>query len=353
MKKYFVTGGAGFIGSNFIRSIIKKGKNKVINIDNLTYAGSISTINDLLKYKNHTFIKLDISNIKKIRNILKKFKPDYVVNFAAETHVDRSIDNPEPFIRTNILGFFNFINNVKDFYSKLEKKKKNSFRFIQISTDEVYGSIEKGKALETDEISSSSPYSASKSSSEQIALSYYKTFKLPVIIPRSSNNYGPFQFPEKLVPLSIINALNEKKINVYGNGLQMRNWIHVDDNNDAVIELIRKGRIGQIYNIGNNIETVNIKIVKNICKILDDVIPRRNGKSYSELISFVSDRPGHDKRYANSIKKIKKETNWSPQIKLENGLKKTIQWYLENKSWWKEILKNKYTGKRLGKIDNK
>ena len=204
-----------------------------------------------------------------------------------------------------------------------------------------------------DEISSSSPYSASKSSSEQIALSYYKTFKLPVIIPRSSNNYGPFQFPEKLVPLSIINALNEKKINVYGNGLQMRNWIHVDDNNDAVIELIRKGRIGQIYNIGNNIETVNIKIVKNICKILDDVIPRRNGKSYSELISFVSDRPGHDKRYANSIKKIKKETNWSPQIKLENGLKKTIQWYLENKSWWKEILKNKYTGKRLGKIDNK
>ena len=176
---------------------------------------------------------------------------------------------------------------------------------------------------------------------------------MPVIIPRSSNNYGPFQFPEKLVPLSIINALNEKKINVYGNGLQMRNWIHVDDNNDAVIELIRKGRIGQIYNIGNNIETVNIKIVKNICKILDDVIPRRNGKSYSELISFVSDRPGHDKRYANSIKKIKKETNWSPQIKLENGLKKTIQWYLENKSWWKEILKNKYTGKRLGKIDNK
>ncbi|PPR35187.1 MAG: dTDP-glucose 4,6-dehydratase 2 [Alphaproteobacteria bacterium MarineAlpha6_Bin4] len=353
MKTYLVSGGAGFIGSNFVRSIIKKSDIKVINIDNLTYAGSISTIKDLLKYSNHKFIKTDIGNIKKIKYILKKYKPDFVINFAAETHVDRSIDNPEIFIKTNILSFFNFINLIKEFFFKLNKRKKNNFRFIQVSTDEVYGSIKKGKALENSEISTSSPYSASKSSSEQIALSYYKTYKLPVIIPRSSNNYGQFQFPEKLIPLSIINALNEKKINIYGNGLQIRNWIHVDDNNDAIINLINKGKVGQIYNIGNNVETTNINIVKNICKILDEIIPRNNKQSYSKLINFVTDRPGHDKRYANSIKKIIRETKWRPKINLKNGLKMTVLWYLENKHWWKEIQKKKYKGERLGRVEFK
>ena len=352
MKTYLVTGGAGFMGSNFIRPIIKEKGNKVINVDNLTYAGSLSTIKDLLSNKNHIFIKSDISNIKKIRNILKKFKPDYVVNFAAETHVDRSIDNPDIFIKTNILAFFNFINNVKEFWSKI-KKKKQKFRFILVSTDEVYGSLKSGKATEKYAIWSSSPYSASKASAEQIALSYYRTFKLPIIISRSSNNYGPYQFPEKLIPLSIINALNEKKINIYGNGLQIRNWIHVDDNNNAIIEIIKKGKLSNIYNIGHNNEITNVKVVKYICYILNEVLPRKNKKNYTNLINFVKDRPGHDRRYAQSIKKIKKETSWKPNINLKNGLKQTIFWYLENKEWWEEIIKNKYSGKRLGQIDKK
>ena len=350
MKTYLITGGAGFIGSNFVKFILNKG-DRVINIDALTYAGLKTIVNKYLSNKNHIFYKLDISNTKKIKSILKKYNPDYVINFAAETHVDRSIDNPEIFIKTNVLGFFNFINCVKDFWKTFSKKK--SFKFIQISTDEVYGSIEKGKALETDAIFSSSPYSASKASSDQIALSYYKTFKFPIIISRSSNNYGPLQFPEKLIPLSIINALYEKKINIYGNGLQIRNWIHVNDNNEAIMKIIKQGRLGQIYNIASNTELTNISIVKDICKILDQVVPRKNGKSYKKLINFAIDRPGHDKRYANSIKKINKETGWKPKINFKSGLKQTILWYLENKPWWKEIRDLKYKGERLGKIENK
>tara|TARA_Y100000590_G_scaffold458247_1_gene612566 strand:+ start:91 stop:1149 length:1059 start_codon:yes stop_codon:yes gene_type:complete len=349
MKTYLVTGGAGFMGSNFVRSIIKEKDSRVINIDNLTYAGSLSTIKDLLPNKQHIFIKSDIGNLKKIRSILKKFKPDYIINFAAETHVDRSIDKPDIFIKTNILSFFNFLKNIKEYWEKT-KKKNSKFRFIQVSTDEVYGSIKTGKTSEDAAIRSSSPYSASKSSAEQIALAYYKTFNCPIIISRSSNNYGPFQFPEKLIPLSIINAINEKKINIYGNGLQIRNWIHVDDNNDAIIRIIKKGKIGQIYNVANNIEVTNIKIVRYICNILNEILPRKNKKSYVKLINFVKDRPGHDNRYAQSIKKIIKEISWKPSINLKNGLQKTVLWYLENTKWWKEIIKNKYSGQRLGKI---
>ena len=347
MTKYLITGGAGFMGSNFVRTTLQK-KDYVINIDSLTYAGSVENIRDLLNNKNHVFIKCDIGNKVKIKQILNKYKPDFIINFAAETHVDRSIDNPEAFIKTNIVAFFKFITVIKEYWMKLQKKKKSSFRLIQISTDEVYGDIKKGSSTENSKIFSSSPYSASKSSAEQLLLSFHRTYHLPIIITRSSNNYGPYQFPEKLIPLSLMNAISEKKINIYGNGKQIRNWIHVEDHNEGVIKIIKKGRVGNIYNLASNNSVTNIQLIFKMCELLDDILPRKNKKSYKKLISFVEDRPGHDQRYSQSINKIKKELKWKPKISLSDGLKRTILWYLENIKWYKNIQKNNYSGKRLG-----
>ena len=345
MKNVLICGGAGFIGSNFIRSLIKNNY-KIINLDLLTYAASPITLSDFTKKKNYTFIKGDIGDKKKLKLIFKKYKPVSVINFAAETHVDRSIDSPSEFINTNILGFFNLINYSMEYWKKIKKK---DFKFVQVSTDEVYGSVEKGSSIESSNIIPNSPYAASKSSADHLVFSFYKTYNFPAIIVRSSNNYGPYQFPEKLIPLIILNALENKNLPIYGNGKHIRNWIHVKDNVEALKKILIKGKVGNIYNIGGDKETNNIVLVKKICKILDKIKPRENKEKYESLIKFVIDRPGHDKRYSLNSNKIKKELKWKPKIDLNLGLKLTVDWYLKNQNWWLPIRKYKYKGERLGK----
>ena len=344
MKNILICGGSGFIGSNFIRSLINN--YRIINLDLLTYAASPNTLNEFNKKKNYTFIKGNIANNKILKLIFKKYKPIHVINFAAETHVDRSIDSPSEFVNTNILGVFNLINYCMEYW---KKTKKIDFKFVQVSTDEVYGSVIKGSSIESSNLSPNSPYAATKTSADHLIISYYKTFNFPAIIARSSNNYGPFQFPEKLIPLIILNALENKKLPLYGNGKHVRNWLYVEDNVNALKKVLFKGKKGNIYNIGGKEEISNLVLIRKICKILDIILPRENKKKYESLIEFVSDRPGHDKRYSLNSNKIKKELKWKPEIDLNLGLKLTINWYLENKKWWNPIRKFKYKGERLGK----
>ena len=345
MKNILICGGSGFIGSNFIKSLINDNC-KIINLDLLTYAASPKTLSELTKKNNYTFIKGDIRDKKKLKLIFKKYKPLSVINFAAETHVDRSIDSPNEFVNTNILGVFNLINHSMEYWKKTKKKE---FKFVQVSTDEVYGSVEKGSSTESSNIIPNSPYSASKSSADHLIFSFYKTYNFPVVIVRSSNNYGPYQFPEKLIPLIILNALENKNLPIYGNGKHIRNWIHVEDNVEALKKILIKGKIGNIYNVGGDKEINNIVLVKKICKILDKIKPRENKEKYESLIRFVIDRPGHDKRYSLNSNKIKKKFKWKPKIDIDTGLKLTINWYLNNKNWWEPIIKYKYKGERLGK----
>tara|TARA_Y100000590_G_scaffold466776_1_gene643306 strand:- start:4563 stop:5600 length:1038 start_codon:yes stop_codon:yes gene_type:complete len=344
MKNILICGGSGFIGSNFIRSLINN--YRIINLDLLTYAASSSTLNDLNNKRNYNFIKGNISNIKILKSIFKKYKPEYVINFAAETHVDRSIDSPSEFVNTNILGVFNLINYCMNYYKETKNK---DFKFVQVSTDEVYGSVIKGSSIENSNLSPNSPYAATKTSADHLIISYYKTFNFPAIIARSSNNYGPYQFPEKLIPLIILNAIENKKLPLYGNGKHIRNWLFVEDNVNALKKVLFKGKKGNIYNIGGKEEISNLILIKKICRILDKILPRENKKKYESLIEFVSDRPGHDKRYSLNSNKIKKELKWKPRIDLNLGLELTINWYLKNKKWWLPIRKFKYKGERLGK----
>tara|TARA_B100000029_G_scaffold453450_1_gene479231 strand:+ start:2487 stop:3536 length:1050 start_codon:yes stop_codon:yes gene_type:complete len=346
MKNIFVTGGGGFIGSNFIREILHKDC-RIINLDLITYAASRKTLKELQKNKNYIFIKGDIGDLRKTKLIFSKYKPDCLINFAAETHVDRSIDNPSEFVNTNILGVFNLLKSTLDYLKK--SNKKNKFKFIQVSTDEVYGSVKKGSSKEDSLLIPNSPYAASKTSADHLIFSFFKTYNFPSIITRSSNNYGPYQFPEKLIPLIILNALQEKKLPIYGNGEQVRNWLYVKDNAKALYQIYLKGRVGNTYNIGGNEELTNIKLVLKICKILDAIFPRKKNKEYRNLIKHVEDRPGHDKRYSLDSSKINKEIGWKPAVDIESGLFKTINWYLNNKTWWQEIIKFKYKGQRLGK----
>jgi len=346
MKCFLVCGGAGFIGAYFVRSLLHD-NHKVINLDLLTYAATLQTLDEFKKYKNYKFIKGDIRDKKKIKNVFNSFKPDAVINFAAQTHVDRSIDNPDEFVTTNILGVFNLMNNSLNYWNSIKKNKQ--FKFIQVSTDEVYGSVIKGSSKEFSCLSPNSPYSASKTSADHLVLSYFKTFNFPYIILRPSNNYGPYQFPEKLIPLIILNAIEGKHLPIYGNGKNVRNWLYIEDNIDAIKKILFKGKIGNIYNIGGKEEITNISLVKNICKKLDKIRPKKNKKKYETLIRYVEDRPGHDQRYSLNSSKIKKEINWVPKTNLDCGLELTIKWYLENEDWWKTIRKFKYKGERLGK----
>jgi len=314
--KLLITGGCGFIGSNFIRYIIKKHPTyKIINVDKLTYAGNLENLKGLEKKKNYHFIKADICNTLLMRRIFKRFKPDGVINFAAETHVDRSITTPSVFIKTNVVGVGVLLNLSLEYNIK---------KFMQISTDEVYGSISRGNCHEKSPLNPSSPYAASKAAADGLVMAYHTTYNLPVLITRSSNNYGPFQFPEKLIPLVILNTLGDKKIPVYGDGLNVRDWIYVEDNCAALDLVFHKGGIGEIYNIGGGNEKTNISVIKKILKLLH--------KDHS-LITYVKDRPGHDRRYALSIRKIKKELGWRPQTNFDTGIKKTIQWYRKNSEW--------------------
>ena len=342
MKVILVTGGAGFIGSNFIRHILSKYKDyKIINYDLLTYAGSLGNLDDVKDNPNYTFVKGDVRDFEVVDKQMQKV--DYIVHFAAESHVDRSIYGSEEFVRTNVLGT----------QVLLEAAKKNNVkRFVHISTDEVYGSLEKDDAPFTEEtpLAPNNPYSASKAASDLLVRAYYKTFGFPAIITRCSNNYGPYQFPEKLIPLMIINAMSNKKLPIYGKGDNIRDWLYVENHCDAIYEVLNKGNIGETYNIGGNCEMKNLEVVENICDILDEIRPKKNSNSYKEQITFVKDRPGHDFRYAMDITKINQEFNWKPKESFSSGIRKTIEWYLENEKWWRDIQNKKYKQERLGVI---
>jgi len=344
--KLLVTGGLGFIGSNFIIQQIQKINNSVINVDKITYAGNKNNLRSIEKHKNYHFIQGDICSNDLIENIFNKHKPDCVVNFAAESHVDRSIDSPMDFAQTNVIGTVNLlINSTK--YIKSSKKEKE-FKFLHVSTDEVFGSLsEDGFFQENTPYDPSSPYSASKASSDHFVRSWNRTFNLPTLITNCSNNYGPRQFPEKLIPLMIINCLKEKPLPVYGSGKNIRDWLYVDDHCEAIYEVLKKGHIGHTYNIGGDNEITNLDIVNQICLIMDKERPRDSGKSYTNLIEFVEDRPGHDFRYAINASKIKNELNWHPSENFESGLRKTISWYLNNEEWTQD-LERKYKQSRLG-----
>ena len=326
MKKILVTGGAGFIGSNFINHILKNRSDVfIVNLDKLTYAGNLNNLKDVEKHPNYSFVKGDIVNDELVSYLFQKYEITHVINFAAESHVDRSILGSEVFFRTNVLGTNVLLENSKRF--AVEK-------FVQISTDEVYGSLgPEGQFEETTPLQPNSPYAASKAAADMMALAFHHTYHVPVVITRCSNNYGQYQFPEKLIPLMIINAMNNKKLPVYGDGLNVRDWIYVIDHNKAVELVLEKGIIGEVYNIGASTEKPNIEIVKLILKQL--------GKS-GELIEYVKDRPGHDRRYAINSTKIKNELAWQPEYSFDSAIQNTVKWYLENNKWWKEIISGDY-----------
>ncbi len=354
MKSVIVTGGAGFIGSNYIHSLFETPafRGKVINVDKLTYAGNLENLTEIEKEfgsRRYFFEQADISDLESMKRIFSEYKPDVIVNFAAESHVDHSIDNPLEFIQTNITGTAVLLFLAYHYYRELDDAGKKSFRFHHVSTDEVYGSLEdEGLFLETTPYDPSSPYSASKASSDHLVRAWKRTFGLPVLLTNCSNNYGAYQFPEKLIPLMVLNCLAGKPLPVYGQGLNVRDWLFVRDHCEAISLVIKEGKIGETYNIGGHNEIRNIDIVNLICSLLDEMVPQPNGKSYTELITYVQDRPGHDRRYAIDASKIQRELGWLPAETFETGIRKTIQWYLENRQWWENIRAKKYQQQRLG-----
>ena len=345
-QTWLVTGGAGFIGGNFVLRQVLENNVRVINLDKLTYAGNLDTLKQLENNDNHIFIQGDITDNDLVAEIFDKYKPNAVVNFAAESHVDRSIDAPDDFIQKNILGTFNLVKNSLNYYQTLDSD--NNFRFLHVSTDEVYGSLgETGLFTETTPYSPNSPYSASKASSDHLVRAYFHTYGLPVLTTNCSNNYGPYQFPEKLIPLMITKALNFESLPVYGDGKNIRDWLFVTDHCKAIETVLKKGKIGEVYNVGGNEEKQNIEVVHTLCDILDEVAPN-SGKSRRDLITFVKDRPGHDQRYAIDSSKLQNELGWKPEETFESGIRKTVQWYLDNKTWCDRVLDGSYQGQRLG-----
>ena len=348
MKKCLVTGGCGFIGSNYIRTVLNREEDlHIVNLDKLTYAGNIQNLNGISS-NNLTIVKGDICDVDLVNSLFEKYQFDTVVHFAAESHVDRSIEGPAEFIQTNVVGTLNLLEQSRFFYNKTNN---DNFQFLHVSTDEVYGSLgDDGKFLETTPYDPSSPYSASKAGSDHLVRAWNRTFGLPTLITNCSNNYGSYQFPEKLVPLMIINCLQGNPLPVYGKGENVRDWLFVGDHCDAIHTVLAKGEIGETYNIGGNNEIKNIDVVTIICSLLDEISPRKNGSSYSDLITFVKDRPGHDFRYAIDAGKIRNDLGWSPNESFETGIRKTIHWYLDNQNWWKMIQDNNYRQERLGVI---
>ncbi|HIB29171.1 MAG TPA: dTDP-glucose 4,6-dehydratase [Candidatus Marinimicrobia bacterium] len=347
---YFVTGGCGFIGANFIQYLLNKTKPKsVINLDKLTYAGNQKNLADFEQDPRYIFVHGDICDAELVSKLFTEYQPNYIVNFAAESHVDRSIDGPAEFIQTNIVGTSVLLQEALKYYSTLRGGGSERFRFHHVSTDEVFGSLsESGFFTEETPYDPSSPYSASKASSDHLIRAWHRTFDLPVLISNCSNNYGPYQFPEKLIPLMILNCLEEKPLPVYGTGENIRDWLYVEDHCDAIYTILQKGTIGETYNVGGNNEIKNIQIVEEICDVLNDIHPAGSGKSYHELITFVKDRPGHDFRYAIDASKLKKEIGWEPKESFNTGIQKTIEWYLKNEEWWRIIQENTYKQERLG-----
>ena len=348
--KVLVTGGAGFIGSAVIRHIIKNTQDEVLNIDKLTYAGNLESLKEIDQNLRYTFKQIDICDREALSLIFDEFKPDVVMHLAAESHVDRSIDGPAAFIQTNIVGTYSLLEVAKTYWLTLDENQKIKFRFHHISTDEVYGDLEGTTDLFTESTSyaPSSPYSASKASSDHLVRAWHRTYGLPVIITNCSNNYGPYHFPEKLIPLVILNALDAKPLPVYGNGQQIRDWLFVEDHARALYKVVTEGVVGETYNVGGHNEKQNIEVVKTICKILDELKPQANGQTYESLITFVKDRPGHDLRYAIDATKIQNELGWTPAETFETGIRKTVEWYLNNLDWCHRVQDGSYQRERLG-----
>jgi len=343
-KPILVTGGAGFIGSNFVLRWVKTQNTPVLTLDKLTYAGNLGNLRELHNDSRHIFIKGDIADRSLLRDLLKQYRPGAIINFAAESHVDRSIHGPEDFIQTNVIGTFHLLQESRAFWDQLSEQEKQSFRFLHVSTDEVYGSLghEDHPFTETTPYAPNSPYSASKAASDHLVRAFHHTYGLPTLTSNCSNNYGPYQFPEKLIPLTILNALNLKPLPIYGDGLNVRDWLYVEDHCVALQYILAKGVPGAVYNIGGCNEQKNIEVVKAICATLDQARPASTGKKYETLIQFVKDRPGHDRRYAIDSRKIESELGWQPAESFESGLKKTVHWYLEHMDWVKDVTSGEY-----------
>ncbi len=348
MITLLITGGAGFIGSNLVRMVLAQDNIAVINLDKLTYAGNLNSLVSVADHPVYTFVRGGIEDRALVAKLLEEYRPDAVVNLAAESHVDRSIDRPGEFIQTNIVGTFELLEAVRAYWSKLGDAGK-SFRFLHVSTDEVYGSLgPEGFFTEESPYLPNSPYSASKAASDHLVRAYHHTYGLPVLITNCSNNYGPHQFPEKLIPLMILSALEGKPLPVYGDGKNIRDWLYVLDHCHAILTVLAKGRIGESYNIGGNSEKKNIEVVQNICDLLDELSPRDDGLSYHRQVAFVTDRPGHDRRYAIDAGKIRRELGWEPGESFDTGLRKTVRWYLDNLGWCQKVRDGSYLGERLG-----
>ena len=340
----FVTGGAGFIGANFVLDWFLQRQETIVNIDKLTYAGNLESLSSLQKNSQHIFIQGDIKDQSLIDELLEKYHPRAILNFAAESHVDRSIHGPEAFIQTNVVGTFYLLESVRSYWNKLDEIAKMDFRFLQVSTDEVYGSLGKVEPAFTEShpYKPNSPYSASKAASDHLVRSYHHTYGLPVLTTNCSNNYGPYHFPEKLIPLVFVNALAGKELPVYGDGQQIRDWLFVKDHCSAIRRVLDAGVSGETYNIGGWNEKANLDIVHAVCTLLDELQPRHDGKKYSEQITFVTDRPGHDHRYAIDARKIERELGWVPEETFETGIRKTVQWYLDNQEWVTSVQSGSY-----------
>ena len=353
--KILVTGGAGFTGSAVVRHLIGETEHVVLNVDALTYAGNLDSI-PCSKDPQHQFRQINICDAKALEAAFVEFQPDAVMHLAAESHVDRSIDGPAEFVQTNILGTYNMLEAARRYWSALDGEAKAAFRFHHISTDEVYGDLgPEGLFTETTPYQPSSPYSASKASSDHLVRAWLRTYGLPTIVTNCSNNYGPYHFPEKLIPLVILNALAGKSLPVYGDGSQIRDWLYVEDHARALVKVVTEGKVGETYNIGGHNERKNIDVVKTICSILEELAPENpNSKlagkegGFESLIVYVADRPGHDARYAIDAEKIERELGWVPEETFESGIRKTVQWYLDNKGWWLRVLDGSYQGQRLG-----
>lgn len=346
--KILVTGGAGFIGSNFVLTAVSDG-HEIINVDALTYAGNVESLKSISDNPRHHFIHGDIADKAGIMALLDHHQPDAIVNFAAESHVDRSIDGPAAFIQTNVVGTLNLLECTRDYWRALENTKQDRFRFLHVSTDEVYGSLgETGAFTEQTPFAPNSPYSASKAASDHLVRAFHHTYGLPTVTTNCSNNYGPHQFPEKLIPLVIQKALSGSPLPIYGDGKNIRDWLYVADHCSAIMKVLESGRIGETYNVGGDAERENIAVVKAICSVLDTERPRTDGKSYAEQMTFVKDRPGHDRRYAIDASKIKNELGWHPTMDFEQGIERTIHWYLNHQDWVQHVLDGSYRLERIG-----
>ncbi|MGR5497160.1 dTDP-glucose 4,6-dehydratase [Vibrio diabolicus] len=350
--KILVTGGAGFIGSAVVRHIIRDTQDTVINLDKLTYAGNLESLVDVSESERYYFEQVDICDRAELDRVFSEHQPDRVMHLAAESHVDRSIDGPAAFIETNVMGTYHLLEAARQYWSNLDEARQSAFRFHHISTDEVYGDLEGTDDLftETTSYAPSSPYSASKASSDHLVRAWQRTYGLPTLITNCSNNYGPYHFPEKLIPLMILNALDGKPLPVYGDGMQIRDWLFVEDHARALYKVVNEGEVGETYNIGGHNEKANIEVVKTICALLEELRPDKPAgiESYESLITYVKDRPGHDVRYAIDATKIAQELGWTPEETFESGIRKTVEWYLNNPQWWQRVLDGSYSLERLG-----